>query len=67
MGRALLREPDLLRRYARGEAREARCTHCNECVAEMDRPGGVACREEPWQLARRAQEVAERKHLVVCR
>jgi len=67
MGRALLREPDLLRRYARGEAQEARCTHCNECVAEMDRPGGVACREEPWQLARRAQEVAERKHLVVCR
>jgi 2,4-dienoyl-CoA reductase-like NADH-dependent reductase (Old Yellow Enzyme family) len=67
MGRALLREPDLLRRYQRGEAHASRCTHCNECVAEMDRPGGVACREEPWQLERRAREVAEKKHLAVCR
>lgn len=67
MGRALLREPDLLLRYQRGEAQTSRCTHCNECVAEMDREGGVACREEPWQLERRAREVADKKHLTVCR
>lgn len=32
MGRALLREPDLVRRYARDQAREGLCIHCNLCL-----------------------------------
>jgi 2,4-dienoyl-CoA reductase-like NADH-dependent reductase (Old Yellow Enzyme family) len=32
MGRALLREPDLPRRMAAGEARESLCVHCNKCM-----------------------------------
>ncbi len=42
MGRALLADPDFIERLARGEEPVSRCTHCNECVAEMDR-GGVRC------------------------
>ncbi|SDH71528.1 NADH:flavin oxidoreductase [Pseudomonas panipatensis] len=44
MGRALLRDPDLVR-----NAREQRqhyengCTHCNQCVASMGLPGGIRC------------------------
>lgn len=65
MGRALLREPDLLLRYQRGEATRATCTPCNACITEMDRPGGVVCAKEPSQLERRAREVKEGKHLRV--
>lgn len=43
MGRALIADPDLVRRMERGEATRSRCTSCNKCVAEMDRPGGVRC------------------------
>ncbi|MEV0077954.1 NADH:flavin oxidoreductase [Nocardia neocaledoniensis] len=32
MGRALLREPDLIRRWAPGAATPSLCTHCNECM-----------------------------------
>src|SRR5690606_5328088 len=32
MGRALLREPDLPRRLAAGEASEGVCIHCNRCM-----------------------------------
>jgi len=32
MGRALLREPDLLRRMQAGEAASSRCIHCNRCM-----------------------------------
>lgn len=32
MGRALLREPDLLRRWQGGDAAEALCVHCNKCM-----------------------------------
>jgi 2,4-dienoyl-CoA reductase-like NADH-dependent reductase (Old Yellow Enzyme family) len=43
MGRALIADPDLVVRFRRGEATRSRCISCNECVAEMDRPGGVRC------------------------
>jgi 2,4-dienoyl-CoA reductase-like NADH-dependent reductase (Old Yellow Enzyme family) len=66
MGRALIREPDLAVRYAKGEATTSRCVPCNACITEMDRPGGVACAKEPWQLERRADEVRRRMHLAVC-
>ncbi len=42
MGRALLADPDFIERLARGDEPVSRCTHCNQCVAEMDR-GGVRC------------------------
>jgi 2,4-dienoyl-CoA reductase-like NADH-dependent reductase (Old Yellow Enzyme family) len=32
MGRALLREPALVRRWRGGDARESLCTHCNKCI-----------------------------------
>lgn len=35
MARALLREPDFVRRLERGEAGEMRCDHCNHCAARI--------------------------------
>jgi 2,4-dienoyl-CoA reductase-like NADH-dependent reductase (Old Yellow Enzyme family) len=32
MGRALLREPDLLDRWAKGDRHESLCIHCNKCM-----------------------------------
>ena len=66
MGRALIRDPQLIARFRRNETRTSRCTPCNRCIAEMDRPGGVACAQEPWQLERRDREVKQRLHLQVC-
>ncbi len=42
VGRALIADPDFVRRVERGEAPVSDCNHCNECVAEMDR-GGIRC------------------------
>jgi 2,4-dienoyl-CoA reductase-like NADH-dependent reductase (Old Yellow Enzyme family) len=42
MGRALIADPDLVRRMERGEADRTRCNSCNQCIAEMD-AGGVRC------------------------
>lgn len=42
LGRALLADPDLPTRMARGELERTRCNACNECIAEMDL-GGVRC------------------------
>ncbi len=39
MGRALIRDPDLLQRMQRGELEGSRCSHCNKCVVEMERSG----------------------------
>jgi 2,4-dienoyl-CoA reductase-like NADH-dependent reductase (Old Yellow Enzyme family) len=39
MARALLREPDLVRRYADSSASESACVPCNKCITEMDRRG----------------------------
>jgi len=45
MGRALLREPDLVRRMRDGSASEALCIHCNKCVPTIYR--GTHCVLEP--------------------
>ena len=42
LGRALIADPELPRRMARGDLERTRCNACNECVAEMDL-GGVRC------------------------
>lgn len=42
MARALIADPELVRRFEAGERQRSRCTHCNACIAEMDR-GGVRC------------------------
>ncbi len=39
MARALLIEPDLPKRWATGDGGPSPCTHCNQCVVEMDRDG----------------------------
>lgn len=43
MGRALLHDPALVRRFERGETRVSGCTSCNECVVTMYGPGGTYC------------------------
>ncbi len=42
IGRALIRDPDLVRRMERGDWQASQCDHCNRCVAEMEN-GGVWC------------------------
>ena len=41
IGRALLREPDLLLRWQRGDMGEALCIHCNKCMPTIY--GGTHC------------------------
>jgi 2,4-dienoyl-CoA reductase-like NADH-dependent reductase (Old Yellow Enzyme family) len=41
MGRALLREPDLIARLANGDSRDGLCIHCNKCMATIYR--GTRC------------------------
>lgn len=41
LGRALLREPDLIARWQRGDTAEARCIHCNKCIPTIYR--GTHC------------------------
>jgi len=42
IGRALIMEPDLVRRMERGDWQASKCDHCNRCIAEMEK-GGVWC------------------------
>ena len=35
MGRALLREPDLVARMQAGTASESTCVHCNKCIVSI--------------------------------
>ncbi len=42
MGRALIHDPAFVRHLGEGRVERSGCTHCNACVAEMDR-GGVRC------------------------
>jgi 2,4-dienoyl-CoA reductase-like NADH-dependent reductase (Old Yellow Enzyme family) len=42
LGRGLIRDPDLVHRMQRGEAKASRCVPCNRCMIEMER-GGTRC------------------------
>lgn len=43
VGRALLRDPELVNRMRRGAATGSLCNHCNKCMAEMERDSGTRC------------------------
>jgi 2,4-dienoyl-CoA reductase-like NADH-dependent reductase (Old Yellow Enzyme family) len=43
MGRALLREPDLLLRMQAAEATEGICIHCNKCAPTIYERTGTRC------------------------
>ncbi len=47
MGRALLREPDLLRRIQNDQTVESRCNHCNKCMVTVF--GRTHCVLDPEQ------------------
>jgi 2,4-dienoyl-CoA reductase-like NADH-dependent reductase (Old Yellow Enzyme family) len=42
LGRALIRDPDLVHRMQAGELTASRCIPCNRCVVEMEK-GGTRC------------------------
>jgi len=42
IGRAIIRDPDIVNKWINGESLVSDCDHCNRCIAEMDR-GGVHC------------------------
>lgn len=52
MGRPLLHDPALIAKYQAGVQRTSGCIPCNQCVAEMERPGGVRCVRVPQAPAR---------------
>lgn len=54
MGRALIHDPNLVAELAAGTTQGSGCEPCNQCVAEMDRPGGVCCAKVPAQIEARA-------------
>jgi 2,4-dienoyl-CoA reductase (NADPH2) len=43
MARALIFDPEFVRKLETGEVTRSGCDACNKCVAEMDRPAGVRC------------------------
>jgi 2,4-dienoyl-CoA reductase-like NADH-dependent reductase (Old Yellow Enzyme family) len=43
MGRALIHDPNLVKKYCVGAATESGCTACNRCVVMMYSPGGTSC------------------------
>jgi 2,4-dienoyl-CoA reductase-like NADH-dependent reductase (Old Yellow Enzyme family) len=42
VGRAIIKDPEIVHKWQRGEALVSDCDHCNRCIAEMDK-GGVDC------------------------
>jgi len=46
MCRPLIREPDLVARWQRGDTAPAKCISCAKCMAALLRRGPVACQEE---------------------
>jgi len=42
VGRAIIKDPDIVNKMQRGEVQASDCDHCNRCVAAMDRDG-VRC------------------------
>jgi 2,4-dienoyl-CoA reductase-like NADH-dependent reductase (Old Yellow Enzyme family) len=47
MGRALLREPDLINKWQQAPAEPSLCDNCNSCVAYIYHPAGTWCIHRP--------------------
>jgi 2,4-dienoyl-CoA reductase-like NADH-dependent reductase (Old Yellow Enzyme family) len=47
MGRALLREPDLINRWQTSPEESSRCDSCNSCLAYIYHPAGTWCIHRP--------------------
>lgn len=47
IGRALIHDPDFVRRIESGEITRSGCTSCNKCIPEMDRKGVVCVDQQP--------------------
>ena len=47
IGRALIHDPDFVRKIESGEIIKSGCTSCNECIPEMDRNGVVCVDQQP--------------------
>ncbi len=47
MGRALLREPDLVRRWQVDATHQSPCSHCNRCAPSIYSRAGTTCVERP--------------------
>jgi 2,4-dienoyl-CoA reductase-like NADH-dependent reductase (Old Yellow Enzyme family) len=43
VARALVHDPELVRKLETGEVTRSKCDACNKCVASMDSPTGVRC------------------------
>ncbi len=44
MARALIRDPEMIRRIEKGEcAYQTDCNYCNKCIATLDTPSGTRC------------------------
>ena len=56
LGRALIREPDLVRRMQAGETEAGLCVPCNRCIVEMDK-GGTRCVMRPSKATRAGSTV----------
>ena len=41
--RSFIREPDLIKRWQRGDRQKASCLSCNNCVEQLKQGGGLAC------------------------
>jgi 2,4-dienoyl-CoA reductase-like NADH-dependent reductase (Old Yellow Enzyme family) len=42
IGRAIIKDPQIVNKWQRGEVLVSDCDHCNRCIPEMDK-GGVDC------------------------
>jgi 2,4-dienoyl-CoA reductase-like NADH-dependent reductase (Old Yellow Enzyme family) len=47
MGRALLREPDLISRWQQDADHRSPCSHCNRCAPTIYSRAGTTCVERP--------------------
>ena len=60
IGRATVRDPDIVRKMEAGEIAGADCDHCNRCVAEMA-VKGISCPAETRGLKRKGKQIPNTK------